>query len=335
MKIAIVGMGLAGSYLASRLSEDHQVTGFDMLSKENFDAVCAWGSTKGGMSMFAKDCGLNFDDYVVFTGKNMQIEVQGKIVNMELKGMCCFDKIRFIKDLADGIDIKFGKYISKNNLNENYDLIIDSTGISRALLPRINNDFLVPCIQYKVKYKNPPFNDFFIKPFPGISGYFWYFPLGDGYFHVGAGDYYKHHNEEISNFLKRYPGEIIKKNGRPVRLTAPSLCEPFYKGKVVGVGESIGTVYPILGEGIIPSLQCAKLLFENLNNLPKYREKVLEEFNIYTLVYNVIRSKIDRNFNVALQFPSLWSIYRYMKTREDRFGMHIQLRKMLKIVLDS
>jgi len=28
------------------------------------------------------------------------------------------------------------------------------------------------------------------------------------------------------------------------------MCKPFYKGKVVGVGESIGTVYPLLGEGI-------------------------------------------------------------------------------------
>ncbi len=335
MKIAIVGMGVAGSYLSSRLSEKHQVTGFDMLSKDKFDAVCGWGTTKEGLSKFASNCGLNFDDYIVFTGKNMQIKVKDEMINMELRGMCCFDKIRFINDMADGININYGKFISRNNFKENFDLIIDSTGISRVLLPRIKNDLIVPCLQYKVKYKVPPFNDFYIKPFPGISGYFWYFPLGDGYFHVGAGDYYKHHIEELSSFLKRYPGEIIKKNGRPIRITPPSLCEPFYEGNIVGVGESIGTVYPILGEGIIPSLQCAELLVENINDLPKYREEVLQKFNIYTSVFNVVKSKINHNFNLALQIPSLWSTYHYMKKREDRFGMHIQLIKMLKIILGS
>jgi len=44
------------------------------------------------------------------------------------------------------------------------------------------------------------------------------------------------------------------------------MCLPFYKGKVVGVGESIGTVYPILGEGIIPSMMCADIFVKNLGD---------------------------------------------------------------------
>lgn len=335
MKIAIVGMGVAGSYLSSRLSKDNKVTGFDMLSKKNFDAACAWGTTKEAISKFAKDCDLSFEDYITFTGKNMQIQVKDDIINIDLKGLCCFDKIRFIKDMADGKDVKFGKYISNGTLNEDYDMIIDSTGVNRSLLPKVKEDLLIPCIQYKVKYKDPPFDDFYIKSFSGISGYFWYFPLGDGYFHVGAGDYYQKQNEEIANFLKRYPGEIVKKNGRPIRLTPPSLCEPFFEGKVVGTGESIGTVYSILGEGIYPSLQCAELLIKNLNDKSKYREHVLETFKMHRLVYNIVKSKIDNNFNIVLQFPSLLSIYSYMKKQEDRFGLHIQLRKMLKIILGS
>ena len=45
------------------------------------------------------------------------------------------------------------------------------------------------------------------------------------------------------------------------------MCQPFTVGKVVGVGESIGTVYPMLGEGIIPSMQSVELLVENLDDL--------------------------------------------------------------------
>ena len=335
MNIAIVGMGIAGSYLSSILSKEHQISGFDRLTKENFDAVCAWGTSKAGIETFAKNCGLNFENYITFTGKEMLVEVNGEMVDIDLIGLCCFDKIRFIKDMADNIDIEYGKYVSKNTLNDDYDMVVDSTGLLRPLLPNIKEDLIVPCMQYKVKYIDPPFDDYYIKPFPGLSGYFWYFPLGDGFYHIGAGDYYQRHNEEIANFLKKYPGEVVKKNGRPVRISPPSLCEPFYEGKVVGVGESIGTVYPILGEGIIPSLQCADLLLENLNDLPNYRKRVLEHFKIYTLVYKIIKLKIERKFNVPSNFLSLWSIYRYMKTREERYGMDIRMRKMLKIVIDS
>lgn len=334
MKIAIVGMGVAGSYLSSMLSREHRVSGFDMHQKDSFDAVCGWGSVKGAMAKYAKDCGLNFEDYVTHTGKVMHVDVNGDMVNIDLKGLCCFDKIRFIKDLVDGQDIRFGQVVSKDVLSEDgYDMVIDSTGLIRSLLPKVKDDFLIPCVQYRVKYKEPPFDDFYVKTFPNLSGYFWYFPLGDGLFHVGAGDYYKRHNEELSNFFKKYPCEVLKKNGRPVRITPPSLCEPFFDGKVVGVGESIGTVYPMLGEGIIPSLQCAEILLENLHDLATYREKVLKHFKIHDPIYRFIKSKIEGTFNLAFQLPTLVNIYRHMKTREDRYGMHIKMTNLLKVVL--
>ncbi len=335
MKIAIVGLGVAGSYLASRLSEENEVVVFDRLPKDGFDAVCAWGTAKGGIDKFAKDCGINFEDYIIHTGREMQVNVNGDIVRIGLKGLCCFDKKRFISDLAKGQDVRFGQYITKENLATNYDLVIDATGLIRPLLPKIKDDLLIPCVQYRVKYKEPPFDDFYVKTFPSLSGYFWYFPLGDGTYHIGAGDYNHRHNEEIDSFLKRYLGEIVKKNGRPVRITPPSLCQPIYDGKIVGVGESIGTVYPMLGEGIIPSLQCAELLAENLQDLPRYREEVLKQFKVYDLVYRFIKSKIDGTFFLPLHTRSLWAIYRYMKTREDRFGMEIRMWKIIKIVLGA
>lgn len=335
MKIAIVGLGVAGSYLASRLSKENEVVVFDRLSKDGFDAVCAWGTAKGGISKFAKDCGLNFEDYVVHNGREMQVNVNGDTVRIGLKGLCCFDKKRFITDLAEGQDVRFGQYVTKENLASDYDMVIDATGLIRPLLPKIKDDLLIPCVQYRVKYKELPFDDFYVKTFPTLSGYFWYFPLGDGTCHIGAGDYNHKHNEEIDSFLKRYPGEIVKKNGRPVRITPPSLCQPFYDGKIVGVGESIGTVYPMLGEGIIPSLQCAELLVENLQDLPRYREEVLKHFKVYDLVYRFIKSKIDGNFSLPLHAKSLWTIYRYMRTREDRYGMEIRMLKIMKIVLGA
>ena len=43
MKIAVVGIGVAGSYLMNRLSDDddNQVVGFERTAKSQHDAVCA------------------------------------------------------------------------------------------------------------------------------------------------------------------------------------------------------------------------------------------------------------------------------------------------------
>ena len=92
-----------------------------------------------------------------------------------------------------------------------------------------------------------PYDDFYIEPFPGMSGYFWYFPLGDKFAHIGAGDYNKDHIKATDRFLKKHGGKIVQTKGRPIRLATPDKCKPYYSGKVVGVGESIGTVYALLG----------------------------------------------------------------------------------------
>ena len=54
--------------------------------------------------------------------------------------------------------------------------MVDATGMQRALLPKVKNDIIVPCIEYQVKSKKFPWDDFYIKPYPGLSGYLWYLP---------------------------------------------------------------------------------------------------------------------------------------------------------------
>ena len=42
MKIAVMGMGVAGSYLVSRLKNDHEVVGFERMDEIKHDSICAW-----------------------------------------------------------------------------------------------------------------------------------------------------------------------------------------------------------------------------------------------------------------------------------------------------
>ncbi|MBI3841895.1 MAG: NAD(P)/FAD-dependent oxidoreductase [Thaumarchaeota archaeon] len=332
MKIAIVGIGVAGGYLLSRLKKEHEVVGFERSSQEAHDSICAWGTTKGPMQKFAEKCELDFNYYVTHDGKNMYIDMNSERFNIKLMGLCTYDKIQLIKDMAKGCKIHYNTTPKIEDLNSEFDLIVDATGFYRSYLPKPERDFYLPTYQYKIEYEDHvPFDDFYLKPFSSISGYFWYFPLGKKYAHIGAGDKNKKHVEETNAFLKKHGGKIIKTVGRPIRLATPDMCEPFYHGKVVGVGESIGTVYPLLGEGIIPSMTCADIFIENLGKNERYREQVLRKFSIYSKVLAFVRNKMDSKFDMLKHFADLLAIYMYMKKNEKRFGMEIHIGDMLKV----
>jgi flavin-dependent dehydrogenase len=332
LKIAVVGIGVAGGYLLGRLKNEHEVVGFERSTQENHDSICAWGTTRGPMQEFAKKCDLDFNDYVIHDGKNMYIDMNSDRFNIKLMGLCTYDKIGLIKDMSKGCKINYGVTPKLADLESEFDLIIDATGFYRMYLPRLAQDFHLPTYQYKVEYEDRvPFDDFYLKPFSSISGYFWYFPLGEKLAHIGAGDKNRKHVEVTDAFLKKYGGKIIKTVGRPIRLATPDMCEPFYHGKVVGVGESIGTVYPLLGEGIIPSMTCADIFIENIGNNERYRQQVLEKFAIYSKVLAFVRNKMDSKFSTIKHFADLIAIYRYMKKNENRFGMEIKMTDMMKV----
>jgi len=333
MKIAVAGIGVAGSYLLARLKKDHEVVGYEKMTEEKHDSICAWGTIKNKMNELCSKADIDFEKYVIHDGKNLYIEMSNhQRFDIRLKGLCTYDKIGLIHDMVDGCEVHYGVAPKLEDLEKEFDLIIDATGFYRPYLPKIKKDFFLPTYQYKVKYEDEvPIDDFYVRPFPGMTGYFWYFPLGKKIAHIGAGDYKKQHVEETDKFFKKYGGQVTKTVGRPIRLATPDLCEPFYHGKVVGVGESIGTVYPLLGEGIIPSMICADLFVKNLGNNEQYRKDVLDYFAIYSKVLNFIKSKMKGEFSLAKQFRELFKIYRYMKKNEDRFGMEIHMKDLMKI----
>lgn len=337
MKIAVAGIGVAGAYLMNRLSSmrDVQVIGFERMPEEQHDAVCAWATCKNVMSGLAKNCGLNFDDYVLHDGRHMKVDLGDKDhVDLKLKGMVSYDKLKLIRDMIKGTDIKYGRAPRKEELEPDFDLIIDATGFHRNYLPRLQNETWIPCVQYKVRYDNgkEPFDDFYLKAFPSMTGYFWYFPLGNGYAHVGAGDFAKSHNQFVDEFMRRHKCEVIKKVGRPVRLSPPASCEPFTDArKCIGVGESIGTVFALLGEGIIPATWCADLFVKNMHDLKAYRDAVLEKFKVYSLVFKFVQLKIQGRFSMVRHAADMMWIYNHMKREEDRFGMEVKMADMLKV----
>lgn len=296
---------------------------------------CAWGTSRNELSKIMNPLGVDFEKYVLFNGKQMSVDLgKGRARRIPLIGLVTYDKHRLESDLTKGKKAHFGVKATPTLLkNEGYDMIIDCTSLHRAFLPKIKEDLWIPCVEYKLDYGSKvPFEDFFIRPFNQLSGYFWYFPLEDGCAYVGAGDYYKKQNEYLDSFNKENPGKVIRKIGRPIRISPPKYCEPFYVGNVVGCGESIGTVFPLLGEGIIPSLQCAELLCENLANLPAYRDAVMKKFDYFNYVYDMIKLKFAGKFSMVRHLPLLLKTYNAMKKMEDRFGMEVRIADFKDIV---
>jgi hypothetical protein len=107
--------------------------------------------------------------------------------------------------------------------------------------------------------------------------------------------------------------------GRPVRISPPKNSEPFTDGrKTVGVGESIGTVYPLLGKELFHLHGAHNFLSNTLMIFNAYRTEVLKKFNIYALVFKFIQMKINGKFNLFKNAVELFKIYNHMKHEEKK-----------------
>lgn len=329
-KIAIVGMGVAGSYLINQLSRmGHDVTGYERYTEQNFECVCAWGTSRYGIDSFFEKCGLHFKDYIIHEGIKFRMEYFGNQFVSDVTGLVTFDKHRMVMDMQKEHKIVYGKWVK--SLEDEYDMIIDATGGIRALLPKIAvNDLHVPVVQYRVVYDGkPPLDDFYLKMFPTNSGYFWYFPLSNNEAHIGAGDYHRRHIQYIEEFMKKYPAKLVKKVGRPIRLIPPSKCLPFYSGKIVGVGESIGTVLPLAGEGIIPSLQCCDIFLKNMDDLVRYRTEVLKHFQIFDEAGSILNSLLTGKFSFPDDMIRMANIAGELYRNHRRYGVSISPDKLI------
>jgi flavin-dependent dehydrogenase len=341
MHIAIAGAGVAGSYLGKMLTErGHDVELYEASKNEQHWPVCAWGASRHMLEKFSIQAGLNFKDYILHVGKILRMELPGnKEEYLDLKGLVTYDKHRWEGDLLKDLKLTYGFRCTKQTFpTDKYDYVIDCTGLHRSLLPYSKEDFLIPAYEYLVENVHD-IDEFYVIGYKGARGYFWYFPLEKGRGYMGAGDIDRKYYG-VGEFFKIHPDtRIVKKIGRPIRLAPPKRMEPFFDSNIIGVGESIGCVFPMLGEGIIPSLICCDIflhVFDNSKNgrfdLKLYRKHVLNRFDYYDDVYRIVRLKMDGKLSTVRHLNLLMSMYRHMKREERRFGFEVSLEKMTRLV---
>jgi flavin-dependent dehydrogenase len=341
MKIALAGAGVVGSYLGNMLQRrGHDIEIFEASKKENHWPVCAWGASRHMLEKFSERAGLDFSDYIFHVGKKLRMELpDNKEEYLELRGLVSYDKHEWENALLKGVKVTYGAKVTKDTFPfEKYDYVIDCTGLHRTLLPKSDDDFMIPAYEYLLENVHG-IDEFYVIGYKGAKGYFWYFPLDKERGYMGAGDVEKKYYGIAEFFKQHSEARVVKKIGRPIRLAPPKRMEPFYDGNIIGVGESIGCVFPMLGEGIIPSLICCDLFLEVLDknenskfDATQYRKKVLNRFNYYEDVYRIVRLKMDGKLSTVRHINLMMSMYRHMKKEEKRFGFEVSLEKMTRMV---
>lgn len=328
-KIAIVGAGSAGAFLASLLSQAGVSVNIYEKSKKT-GCFCAWGTVESELKNLLKYVGLNFEDYILSKVKRMIVD------NVELKvsNLVTFNKPKLIYDLIKGLRVL--RVEATKEIAEKYDLIIDATGYRRSILPKLKNDLLTPTIEYVVRTKDLDENTVYIKF--GKIGYAWIFPMGDGYWHIGAGDIIVNPILLVKKIFRKYnvKGKITCSCESYIRSKPPAYCKPIVYHNIAGCGESIGTVFPITGEGIAHSMKCSLILFNHILNggcLEKYEESVIKEFKWFNSIFKLTWLLTESRFKLVLPLlKNSLSILKYVK----RFGAKpstAAIRALAKLVL--
>lgn len=323
MKIAIAGAGMAGAYLYRLLQKESRdeihIYGHRHTTKCGI-SPCAWGATAGfnelleHVNLEPEDYILQHLDHVVIDGTEIKVDI------------VTFNKPRLIHDLLNDTAV----YYTPLNTSR-YARVIDATGTSRAYLPPIKNDLVLLCAQSRVRSDKPLGNWVSL----GYIGYAWCFPLSDSIYHIGYGSINEssfHALSEICKIWKQDSHTVCACEGK-IRFTCPHHSTPFVDNITIqggsvpvwGIGEAIGCVGSLAGDGIVPGMKSAELLVQHWSDPERYTHSILHEFKWMKNERHVM-DKIYRG--EKLGFGDAW----VFKNNARRAGMKIRLGQALRVL---
>jgi flavin-dependent dehydrogenase len=321
-KTAIAGAGVTGAYLSAILRRmGHEIDLYDIDRTEACGLTpCAWGTSRG------------FEDLVSFAGLDPGRYILQRFDYIIMDGirlgadLMTFDKPRLIRDLIGTLPVSRAPLETGR-----YDRIIDATGVSRAMLPRIEDDLLLSCVQCRIRTERPLENSIKL----GCIGYSWCFPLSRHIYHVGCGTLTRDPRalmKELGYVDNTHSGtadRIVCECSGSVRLTSPHGARPFVAPGgaegIWGVGEAIGCVAPLAGDGILAGMRSAQILAARWNDPVGYTAAILEEFKWMKRERGVI-DKLRNGGTIGLSDALV------LKENSRRMGMKISPRDAFSLL---
>lgn len=333
MRIAIAGAGVAGAYLGSLLRRrglDPEVYDPGACGSPCGCRPCAWG-VPARIGPHLTEAGLDPEDYLLEPMATMRLD--GLEARTPYRTI---DKPRLLRDLSRDAAV-VPRPLEPDGAEE-YDLVVDATGVARSHLPPCSSDLVLPTLQHRVIAE--PLGDERLTAgvwgddVPGL-GYVWAFPLGGDEYHVGVGGIGHASLDELLDRFYRREAErfaftrVCACRG-DVRLASPRYSLPFHvahpradgsRRLVVGAGEAIGTVSPFTAEGIVFSLDCAALLAARLSDPEGYTRAVLAEFGWMARERESLDRLLERRGHGGPDLRDRWRFYRNAR----RSGIEIPL----------
>jgi hypothetical protein len=285
-RVAIAGAGVAGAFLYRALaSAGRDVEIYELPDRGTTCGLhpCAWGT---GPEFFRMMADAGADSTALVTNHVPWVDFEGRRFRAEVS---LLSKPHLIRDLLGGATVRMGPIPA-----DSFDRILDCTGAARAYLPPTDRpDLLGETVQMRMRIPDLREDTILIRF--ARDGYCWAFPLGGRRFHVGAGAFV-HPGGDLLGMLRS--SGLLDDDGRvagcdaerlcgcdsAIRMTGPLRALPHMvpgsqaSCPVWGVGEAIGTVSPVTGEGIAHAVRCAGLYLEHETDPRAYSDAVLREF---------------------------------------------------------
>lgn len=318
----IAGLGISGGYLFRRLKLDgFDVQGYDPKA-DGFYVPCGYATNRLKISPLLKNIGIDSEDYVMSNAKKITISTEtGRELHFTSSGLCTIDKNKLEADMIG--DLQYHR--KKVELPESKDnILVDATGVSRYYLGPADEDFVMYTKEYLTEEHKR--DDFYFRYFSAGKGYYWEFPLGGNY-HIGAGG-------DSREIVDRSLDWVTRKNkimSRKIRLSP--LFGQITRDNIIGVGEAIGTVSPITGEGILPSMESAEVLFQCIKKFDDtealknaYVKEIRRIFSRYEKLFQLL---LDTRSGELRKLSNLTAI-RSAKEDFENFGIELKIGKVLK-----
>ncbi len=266
-----MGCGSGGSYLYRLLRQRKPNLAIILFDQPVTNACgikgCAWGVS---LPLFSQLCAeLDFNPETYILKRYDKVIINGQNLKADL---AIINKPAFVKDLLGETEIGEPQTAELDG----FDRIIDATGSERAFLPKTDAGPVVSAVQIRLKTKAPKAPTAVFNP---SGGYGWMFPIGENEVHLGSlsPEGFEAAKRELNNMVANSKSEAICSCRGKIRCHGP--VTPFVRGKVWGIGESIGLVDPVTGAGIIPAMSSAKLLVDHWDSPDDYQASVLQRYS--------------------------------------------------------
>ena len=333
MKIKIFGAGMAGCFLGKKIQEYNEENNrkidfeiFDIRSKPN--CSCAWGLV---ITKYLKKSGIfdnYFKEYILVHPKKMIINGVSKRINH----ITIFNKKKWLNHMWDELGVKT---IVKPDV-QNCDVVVDATGVRRALLPKCDSDRIATTYQQMIF---DPFHDEkTIYIYMNKYGYGWAFPLGGNKWHIGAGAFKEDEVIRLFNNVREYYEfcDNCKCSCKGEVRCVPLGSIPIYRDNVVGVGESIGLV-TLLGEGNTPAIESSDILFSFLSLCDEYKinpESVFKSYQDALFEFYSWQPKQYKFYETFLKsrIRAVPKLIEYITDYNKRVGDYCSMNDLLKMV---